>query len=200
MAWSKQRLVGGTVALAALGVLLVLPSSGAAVTIGSDLKGTPSPTSGYGCGIDPQTPPCTIQQVALPGDPHKTRAPFTGVIRKWRFRTTGDGETYELRLRVVRRVAPNEWRFIRHTVHRVAGPGPGTYVFGAHLRIKKGDFIALDLPGDDQNIKQFYVPHPDARHNEWFPAPPDGPVTMPDSHNTGNEYFYNATVRHRHSD
>lgn len=136
--------------------------------------------------------------MSLPGDPHKTRAPFRGVIRKWRFRTTYNGEKYKLRLRVVRKVGPNEWRFIRHTAHRVAGPAPGTYTFGAHLRIRKGDFIALDVPGDGQTIYQFAVGHPNAFHNDWFPAPLDGPVTMPDYHNAGTEYFYNATVRRRH--
>jgi hypothetical protein len=179
--------------------MLAFPTIGSAVTVGSDLKGTPSPNTGYGCGTDPGNPPCTIEQISLPGDPHMTRAPFSGVIRKWRFRTTFDGgPTYELRLRVVRKVAPNKWRFIRHTAHRETGTAAGTYTFGAHLAIKKGDFIALDLPGDGANVQEFYVDHPKARYNDWFPAPLDGPVTMPTHHQVGIEFFYNATVRHRH--
>ncbi len=195
MGWtrSKSTLAGGAAAL--LG-LLVFPAAGSAVTIGSNLKGTPGIGTGYGCGVGGD--PCSLLQASLPGDPHKTRAPYSGVIRKWRFRTTKNGLTYHLRLRVARKIGPGEWRFIRHTGFKKVGPDAGTYAFGAHKRIRKGDFIALDLPPNTEaDPSQFYVPHANAKYKEWFPAPLDGPATMPDHNQTGLEYFYNATIRHR---
>jgi hypothetical protein len=204
----SRKVIWAAIAAGGLSIALLAPAtSGAAKkkTIGSDLQGTPAPGSGYGCG----TGPCAIQQISLPGDPHATRAPFKGKIRKWRFRTTDeDAEgSYGLRLAVVREVGsaasgggqPVETRFrvVRHSGERQVGPEPGTYKFKARLKVKKGDFIALEPPygPDTPIVDEFYVPHPGALAYEWFPFPPPGGVDNPSGSTNNVEYFYNATIK-----
>ena len=177
--------------MVAMAIVLIYPAEGWAATIGSDLRGTPTAGSGYGCGGGP----CTTLQVSLSGD-RKTRAPFSGVIRKWRFRTTfSAGAAYELRLSVVRKAAPGRWKFIRTSRPREVGTAAGTYVFPAHLRIKRGDFIGLDLPAG--MTYEFLLDQADDRGKSWFPTPPDGLLTAPTYDEPGYERLYNATIRHR---
>jgi hypothetical protein len=198
----------GAIAAGALAIVLLVPiTAGAKIkTIGSDLKGTPSQTSGYSCGTSGD--PCAIQQVSLPGDPHATRAPFTGTIRKWRFRTTDvDAESYGLRLGVVRKVGSGasgdgepvetRFRFVRHSGEKQVGPEPGTYKFKARLKVKRGDFIALELPygTDNPSVQAFYVEHPGALDYSWFPIPPQGAAANPFESSVDIEYFYNATIK-----
>jgi hypothetical protein len=193
---------------AALAIVLLGPATGSAKikTIGSDLKGTPSQSAGYSCGISGE--PCAIQQVSLPGDPHATRAPFKGTIRKWRFRTTDvDAGSYGLRLGVVRKVGSGasgdgepvetRFRFVRHSGEKQVGPEPGTYKFKARLKVKRGDFIALELPygTDNPAVQAFYVEHPGALDYSWFPIPPQGAAANPFQSNVEIEYFYNATIK-----
>ena len=207
----RARRVGlaGIVAACALSVALLPPATATAAkkkTIGSDLKGTPTPGTGYSCGL---TGPCAIAQIKLPGDPHGTRAPFKGVLRKWRFRTTDEDPegSYGLRLAVVRKVGAGasgdgepvdtRFRFVRRTAEKIVGPEPGTYRFKARLKVKKGDFIALELPygPDNPSVQEFYVPHADALDYSWFPAPPPGSADNPYEANAETEYLYNATIK-----
>jgi hypothetical protein len=195
----------GAIASALLIVLLLPVAAGAKKkTIGSDLQGTPSQSQGFSCGMQS----CAIQQVSLPGDPHATRAPFKGTIRRWRFRTTDvDGEAYGLRLGVVREVGAGasgdgepvetRFRFVRHSAEQQVGPEPGTYVFKSRLKVKRGDFIALELPygPDDLVVQAFYVEHENALDYEWFPIPPAGTAANPFDSGVDIEYFYNATVK-----
>ena len=106
------------------------PSGASAATIGSDLKGSPNPGSGYSCGIGIAS--CAVQQLELPAD--RTKAPFRGVIRSWRFRTVVDPEKpggWKLRLRIVRKTAPGQFKFVRKSK-----PGrvkkPGRHRFKSH--------------------------------------------------------------------
>jgi hypothetical protein len=206
---TSRKIIWAAIAAGALSIVLLAPAtSGAAKkrTIGSDLKGTPSQSSGYSCGVSGD--PCAIQQVSLPGDPHATRVPFKGTIRKWRFRTTDeDSEGYGLRLGVVRKVGSGasgdgepvetRFRFVRHSGEKQVGPEPGTYKFKARLKVKRGDFIALELPygADNPIVQAFYVPHAGALDYSWFPIPPQGSADNPFEANAGTEYFYNATVK-----
>jgi hypothetical protein len=194
---SAKLMCRGALAAGALSFVLLVPASGSAAkskTIGSDLQGTPAPSSGFGCG----PAPCAIQQLKLPGEPNRTRVPFKkGVIRKWRFRTDHPGSDYDLRLYVVRKV-DGDFRFVRRSAPEHIGPEAGTYVFRARLRVKRGDFIALELPADGEVLgpaRAFYVAHDGALDHEWFPTPSLGSIASPDSPESDTEYFYNATVK-----
>ncbi len=191
--WSEivgAGMVGG------LCLAIIVPSGASAATIGSDLKGSPDPGSGYSCGIGIAS--CAVQQLELPAD--RTRAPFRGVIRSWRFRTVVDPETpggWKFRLRVVRKTGPGQFKFVRKSK-----PGrvkkPGRHRFKSHLRIKKGDFIALQLPGhDNPNIQGFYVQRPGAESAAWFPAPANGEGGPPTDADSNQEFLYNATIKRR---
>ena len=174
----------------------LVPAGAAAATIGSDLKGSPNPGSGYSCGKGFSS--CALQQIELPGNV-KTKAPFTGVIRKWRFRTVVDPEAagWKLRLRVVRETGPGQYTFVRKSKPGVVKE-PGRHRFKTKLRIRKGDFIALQLPGKgNPNIQGFYAPSAGADAVSWFPAPPNGDGGSPSDTEPGIDYFYNATIKHR---
>jgi hypothetical protein len=178
---------------AALAIVLLAPAAGSAKikTIGSDLQGTPAPNTGFGCG----PAPCAIQQLTLPGESNPTRVPFKkGVIRKWRFRTDHPASDYDVRLYVVRKVKNGDFRFVRRTAPEHIGEA-GTFVFRTRLKVRRGDFIALELPPDPADVKAFSVPHPGATDNEWFPTPSLGSIASPDSPESGTEYLYNATVK-----
>lgn len=196
------------IAAGALAIVLVVPASALAKkkTIGSDLKGTPTPGSGYSCGISAD--PCAIQQISLPGDPHATRAPFKGKIRKWRFRTTDDdSEGYGLRLAVVRKAGSGtsgdgdpvatRFRVVRHSAEKQVGSEPGTYTFKTRMKVKRGDYIALELPygPDNPAVQQFYVSHPGGVAYEWFPFPSPGASANPSDTSVDTEYFFNATIK-----
>lgn len=183
---------------AAAGVLLAawFPAGAGAVTIGSDLQPAPPEFLGYGCGVED---PCTVQQTFLPGNPNPMSVPFDGRIRKWRFRK-GSDQTYEIRLRVVRRTQNGRWRFIRSSGPRTVGSLPGVYTFRSRLRVEEGDRIAIDLPAAEDVeggvITQISVPLDGARANAWFPAPADG-TAPPPSDSDDYEYLWNATARRR---
>jgi hypothetical protein len=181
----------------AAGVLVVAAmfawaSPAGAVTIGSDLKPVPDQGLGYSCGF---TDPCTVMQLTLPGDPHAQKSPFGGEIRKWQFRKGpgGSGEIYDIRLWVVRRDGPGLWGFVRHSQFQTIGSDPGIYRFGAHVRVHKGDRIAMELPVGD--IHDMSTHHPDATEAAWFPAPGLGDSLMPDLSESGFEKDWNATIR-----
>lgn len=186
----RRGVLGGAIAL---GALVVLPANALAVTIGSDLKPAPGPTLGFGCG---PSDGCAVAQTKLPGDPHPLRSPIRGVIRKWRFRKNNTGETYPVRLWVVRKQSNGAWEFLRHSRFKTIGSPAGTYAFGARLRIRKGDRIAMELsPGDHSGIG---IAHTGARDAQWFPAPLMPGSFEPDAHSDGFEYPWNAKIRRRH--
>jgi hypothetical protein len=181
---------------AVIGLVLTPAALGAKkVTIGSDLKGAADPGTGFGCGIVVDS--CAIQQLKLGNNPFKTKAPFKGTIRKWRFRSVvgPNPDPYKLRLRVVRRAGPGEFEFIRRSKPGLVDE-VGRLAFKTRLRVRRGDFIALELPSDEQaNVNGISVVNPGSRTAEWFPAPKNGNGGVPDELNAVNEYFYNATIR-----
>lgn len=190
--WSAVVGVGVVVGLC---LAILAPSGASAATIGSDLKGSPDPGAGYSCGT--VFPTCAVQQLELPGN--KTRAPFSGVIRGWRFRTVFDPEPggWKMRLRVVRKTGPGEFRWVRKSKPGLVKK-PGRHRFKAHLRIRKGDFIALQLPGQgNPNIRGFYVQRAGAESAAWFPAPANGEGGPPTDADSNLEFLYNATIKRR---
>jgi len=179
----------------ALAMLLAFPASAGAVKIGSDLSGTPQQNTGYYCGASDD---CTVVQTTLPGDPYQTRVPFRGLIRSWRFRTVDpEFDPYRLRLWVVRKVAPERFRFVRRSKAGIVDDGPGTYVFRTRLRARKGDRIGIQMPGPLVGVMAWYVEHENALAYSWFPTPSAGTTVPADPPDSGTEYFYNATVRRK---
>ena len=191
-----RRAFTGVLVVAAAAAVLAVPADAARrATIGSDLQPAPDTGSGFGCG---DTQPCTVQQLAIPGNPFRMKAPFRGVIRKWRFRKDST-QTFPVRLRVVRRADGGRWRFVRTSAYGTLPPTSGTFVFPVRLRVRKGDRIAVDLPatpGDPWT--GFSVDDPDALYLSYFPAPANGALANPfvdDEGPNGDEYLWNATIR-----
>jgi hypothetical protein len=77
---------------------------------------------------------CSVVQYALPGRP--TVASATGVITRWSARGKG-----RVALQVVTLTPTQASASARSNLVTLTGNGPQS--FGAHLPIKKGDFIAL---------------------------------------------------------
>jgi hypothetical protein len=116
-----------------LAVALVPRASGATL-------GTPNVHGGsadYGTGCADMEPSCMYVQTKIPGA--LTRAPFSGIIKKWRLSEPGP---YSAQLVVVRKHDDGSYEAIRASD---IGPVPssGTYRFPTHLRIRKGDYIGL---------------------------------------------------------
>lgn len=189
----------GNVAGTAVAVLLVGASlalaGGKSETIGSDLGGSPNASFGYGCGDEA---PCAILQLKI--ENRKVQVPFSGRVKRWRFRTIDpDHSAYEVRLRVVRKVSSNRFRFRgRSKPGLIPANATGTFVFKTDMRAKKGDLLALELPPDQLGIQGFYVAG-DARSLAFFGLPDGGRSTEKPEQEVldDDEYLYNATVKRR---
>jgi hypothetical protein len=184
--------------------VLAFASASPAAIIGSDLKPAPTPSQGYGCGTGAT---CMVMQTSIPGNPHPMKAPFDGVITKWRMRKgpEGNGQRNPVRLRVVRRVqsahlrgggdpGTGHWRVVRQSAKEKLDAQAGVSVFHAHLRVRKGDRIAMKLKGD---FVQITVHDPPALFKSWFPAPAVGSTTKPTFDDPGAEFLWNAKIDRR---
>jgi|SRR5215211_4485474 len=151
--FSRRRLVLGATGLTC--AVLVAPALAGAAVIGPpDLE---SKWDGSrACGLDPA--PCEFVNLRLPtGD---VRSPVTGTITKWRvnieeFSGTGEGP---VQLQVLRRTVnepgrpADEFRAVRESSEEDTGINVNT--FFASLKIRKGDFIGLNLLGENTSIRQ----------------------------------------------
>jgi hypothetical protein len=197
------KAAAATAGAAATVAVLAFPSASSAVTIGSDLK--PAPTGAYGCGIGGT---CMIMQTAIPGNPYPMKAPFDGVITKWRMRKGpgGDGERGPVRLRVVRKThaplsslrrgAPpgtGHWLVVRQSAKEKLDSLAGVSVFHTHLKVHKGDRIAMKLKG---TLDEISFIDPLATFKAWFPAPAVGSTTKPMFDDNNAEFLWNAKVEH----
>jgi hypothetical protein len=169
----------GLLGLAAVAVGPVSPAH--AVTLGNPDVDEATATFGSGCSPGPT---CTYLQTRLPGA--NVRAPFTGFITKWRMAQPGPRTS---QLAVMRKRDHGKFEAIRATDFEMAASA-GTYRFDTHLRIRKGDYIALH--GDGIEGRE----NPDAKWAYWGAPLVFGTPTNPDSTDAGNEYLYNATLRH----
>jgi hypothetical protein len=166
----------------AVGALAASASPAAAVTLGNPDMGYG--TADFGAGCQPPGPTCVWVQTHLPGA--KVRAPFSGVIKKWRMAQPGP---YEGQLVVMRKRKHGKFEAIRATDPETP-PSYGSYTFKTHLKIKKGDYIGIhsqQLMGRDNASA------------EWmeFASPLElGAPKKPDFKHEFGEYLYNATLRH----
>jgi hypothetical protein len=188
------------VAIAAVGLGLASASAGAneRATIGSDL---PKPDGyGFGCGDGDPGDSCLWVQSSLPADnPHRLKAPFDGVITRFRYRKDKDESAYPIRLQVgrqVEHVPPGQrpaWRFTDQSRRVMAGAEAGIYGYRVHVPIKKGQSIGVLLHGRHASNQAWTQ-----GHGFFFdPAPIIGESLTPNAWVSEAEYLWNATIKRR---
>jgi hypothetical protein len=169
--------------LTAICLCLALPAtSGAVVTLGSDLS--KPPISSWGCG----GMPCTGVQVSLPG--RVTVSPVNGTVTTFRIRGSS-GPADIGRLRVVSPMGvPSLFRSSSANVTVPAGTSVST--FTTSLSISAGDRIGLD--DDHTGGSNFGDAGGSGGPEEIFqPIPGDGTMRNPDFTGDG-ELLFNADV------
>src|SRR5215210_278029 len=137
-----------TVALALTVALLAFPPAGhAAQTFGSLLKNSPAP--GPNPCVDTAPGPCTLVAYINPndpGDPVTSPAPASGVIVRFRIRSSG-AEPVTLRLATVTKQGDTVLAQATRTGPTVTTAGTGDIEeFPARLRVVQGEHLALDAP------------------------------------------------------
>ncbi len=163
-------------------------------TLGSDLSETSKASIGFACGPEP----CVLMQAKLPA--RKTRAPYRGLVKRWRFETVDtDHAEYAVRLRVIRKVGPGEFKLLeRSAAGVIPEDASGTFRFPANLKIGKRDFVGLELPASD-NTQGFYVfgGTPGAKGLLFGEVPAGQSTQSPDAVYPNDEYLYNATIKRK---
>jgi len=132
----------------AAGLLLAFPAAGlAAQTFGSLLKNSPAP--GPDPCVDTAPGPCTLVGFINPndaGDPVSSPAPASGVIVRFRLRTTG-AEAVTLRLATVTKQGDTFLAQAVRTGPTVTTQGTDAIEeFPARLAVRQGELLALDAP------------------------------------------------------
>ena len=194
--------IARVVAVVAVGVGLGLVTASAAakqrVTIGSDL---PRPGEyGFSCSNGGPGGSCTWVQSSLgPDNPYRLKAPFDGVITRFRYRKAEDESGYPIRLSVGRKVEAQpgglhpDWRFTGQSRRVMAGAKAGVYAYRAHVPIKKGQSIGMVVHGTHASNWTW-----NEGHGFFFdPAPSVGEVTEPSAWFSEAERLWNATLRRR---
>jgi hypothetical protein len=170
--------LSGCLCLLAVGAVGLSPASAGATLLGSAQIDQNLTDFGAACNA----PPCVYVQKRLPGT--QVRAPFSGVIHKWRLVSTG---VYTYQLVVMHKKSNGKYKNVGESSLGPA-PGAGEYVFSANLAINKGDYIGLKGGGAAG------IDNPGAK-TLWF----DPGVEFPDARRpttTGaGEWQFNATLR-----
>jgi PASTA domain len=115
-------------------------SSDAAVTLGSPLA--IEPTSTAECGNEETGRGCLLVNDAIPS--RELAAPFSGVIVRWHVRLGTATEAQAIRIRVLKRVAPEEFKIVGSSPLELVPKGAGTYAFPAALPIAAGDEVGIE--------------------------------------------------------
>jgi hypothetical protein len=161
-------------ALATLTAAVSLPAWASGATLGSTRVDTSS-NAGVFCGGFPS---CALAQTSLPGG--LTKASFTGKIRSWRVNIDSGGS---LQLLVLRKNSDGSFSAI--TGSAVKAPATsGVHRFGAKLKIKKGEFIGLNLLDEDVTIHTLSAPDP-ALLDGFLPAFGIAGRQFPDEQSSG---------------
>lgn len=159
-------------------------SANAGVTIGSDLTG--AATASGSCSAQPL---CTYVQTVLPG--RTLAAPITGVVVRWRIKTSGAGGPFSLR--VMRPAGGGALTAISTSIPQITA-GPPISEYNTRLPIQAGDLLGLgqtDVPGAG-NYFAFSVPG--ASNYYKSPAVADGVTAGPSNTNTNFEMLVNADI------
>ncbi len=196
-------------------VHLVLPVTACAALAapaftGAALIGPPDIKNNWNGSFGCLEVPCEYVNLSLPRAPAsdtgfafdiragKVRSPITGTITKWRvnvekFVGTGQGP---LQLQVLRRTvdepgrAADEFRAIRQSSEEDTVFDVNT--FFTSLRIRKGDFVGLNILGEDTSIREL-----DAGVLGYFASPltPGGLAAPFDDFFQDRQILLNATVK-----
>jgi hypothetical protein len=161
-----------------------------AVTLGSDLRTSPSGERWYCTGSGPDSPACSFVLTRLPEADRAVRAPFDGVVTRWQI-VDARGP---IRLIVARgELRPGG----RSTLERVRGSVAqdvrvgGRRTFPTRLRIARGDSVGLQFSvGAYGN-----APHSQGTWlEEWIPPLGPEPSRAIDTSTFEYELLYNASV------
>jgi hypothetical protein len=173
-------------AAAALVGAFSLASPAGAVTLGSTHVAQHS-QSAFFCG---GFPTCAYAQTSLPGG--TVRAPFNGTIRTWK--VNDDGGPGPVQLLVLHRHSNGSFKAVAASTSKPATDGVNS--FGAHLNIRKGDFVGLNILDDDTFI-QTLNPRMD-RSVGFMPAFSLGGSQLPYAPfgSTFDELQFNAQLKH----
>ncbi len=138
----SKSIVVSLAVLAAFAGASSLASGASAATLGSTRVGASS-SGGVFCGGFTS---CALVQKSLPAG--LTRAPFSGTIRSWRVNVDSPGS---LQLLVLRK--HSDGTFTAVTGSGVKAPTtPGVQRYRASLKIRKHEFIGLNLLDEDVTI------------------------------------------------
>jgi hypothetical protein len=176
-------------AVVAGSLLFAAASSHAAVTLGSALQ--TEPNGNTTCSFGMSTRGCLAIDDTLPG--RDLVAPFDGVIVRWRARLGDSTQAQTVRLRVVRRLDPDQFTAIATGALEDVAAGAGMYDFPAQLPIKSGDQLGLE-EGSNLAI-EWRAPLPGALSFEYNPSPDDGADTLaPAFTDLDEEHTFNVDV------
>jgi hypothetical protein len=177
--------------------MLLAPTSASAALIGPPDIGGSAPNL-YRCNAQP----CTFVNLEIPEG--RVRSPISGHITRWRVSISSsvDPGTGPVSLQVLKRTVNepgdnlDEFKAVRESDFEATEPGKQG--FDAHLRIRKGQYIALGIEDDGTGtaISAEDIPKTDNHWGEFEPMlMPDDPASMFSAINTEGYLFYNATVK-----
>jgi hypothetical protein len=175
-------------------VLLPALPANAAVTLGSDLTGTPFGSTPC---VGSTTDPCMLAMTSLPG--RMMAAPTDGVIIRWRVKGNNAGTPVGLTLRVIRPTGAGSFVAIS-TSAPASFPTtvPDTMIAPATQQpVKAGDLIALVVQPPSNNFEfQVATNTPGLNMARWQPPLAEGDPASPPTSTVPDtaELLYNADV------
>ncbi len=171
----------GCLCLLSVGAVGLSPSSAGAVTLGSSHIDAAQSDFRAACGSGPEG--CIEVQKRLPGA--QVRAPFSGVVRKWRVVSPPGGTDYQL---VVLHKKPNG-KFKNVGESSVGSTSEeGEFKFSADMPIHKGDYVGL------RGTVTIGILNAKAKSLYFSPPVDFADARKPSSKNV-NELQFNAKVR-----
>lgn len=173
-------------AAAALVAALSLAGPAGAVTIGSTHVAQPSQSAFFCGGFET----CAYTQTSLLDG--TVKAPFDGTLRTWK--VNDDGGPGPVQLLVLKRQSDGSFKSVAASTPRPVTDGVNA--FGAHLDVRKGDFIGLNIL-DDSTFIQTLNPRMD-RVVGFMPAFDPGTRQQPYQPfgSPFDEIQFNAQLRH----
>ena len=184
----RRRILATFIGLAAaLVTALWLANPAGAVTVGSTHVAQPSQSALFCGGFET----CAYAQTSLTDG--TVKAPFDGTIRSWK--VNDDGGPGPVQLLVLKRQSDGSFKAVAASAPR-GNLTDGVNAFGAHLDIRKGDFIGLNVL-DDSTFIQTLNPRME-RVTGFMPAFDAGTRQEPyKPFNTPfDELQFNAQLRH----
>ena len=177
--------------LAAAALIVAIPASAGAITIGSSLA-TPPNANGT-CGE-----PCTA--LGLTKAPNLATSPIDGVVVSWStFSGSGNvGTIGNVRLRILRPAGGSAFTAARSgpvtSIPSTASPTRITTPVNPGLPISAGDYVAVDVLDATSALAQRTADGEGFGYQLWTPPLSDGATRAPDVSSPVREILYQATV------